>query len=433
MKSDFKLYRLSSLRIPEQLEIKRHLHGRNTSLPTEIQQTLFDRRTIFYDVFYCPARDKIIGLGPKFFNLEKELLPMTIFHEHTPLNFSLSRLKSIFLLEIDPPQGVTGQNVTLQFRFSVFAAEVPVELSPDPHMRKSDTENRLTLVTLQKNNHVEWIEDWIRWYYRLHNVQRMIIYDNDSANRDKVVQRIKKLDVDMKIVFVDWPFEYGRSKDKFSQRGVLNHCRIRFPVANAYCINTDIDEYLVMKKDQKLLDFLDDTFNDESIGSIRMRESWIPRQLSQNPVKPELMRAWDHSYHRHDQGIQANGKTKYIFQFDRILYNSVHIAITQPGRSTESKFTWKEHVVYAISNSRFFLKKVIGLNTIVKTFFGVLYVPCTELFYYHFRGLRFQPTEADDPQVLEFDAQVHRHDPNIRRLCEQAGIIPPELTDSSAD
>ena len=229
----------------------------------------------------------------------------------------------------------------------------------------------------------------------------------------------------MKIVLVDWPFEYGRSPDKFAQRGAMNHCRMRFAVQNGYCINADIDEYLVNKTGQPLLENLDSTFANESIGSIRMRESWIPRQSSRKEKSSEISRIWDQTFHRHDQGIQPSGKTKYIYRFDRVKYNSVHIAVSKLKGVHKLRFSWKDHLVYAISNNRFFTKKIVGLNRKPKEILGIHYAPWTTLFYYHFRGLRKQPTQADDPTIEEFDLTLHKEDSEIYDWCMKAGLISP--------
>ena len=424
-KSSFEIYAVSSIRIPKRLNLSRNLHRRNSSLPAHAQEGIFDRRTIFYDLFYRPADNKFIGLGPRWLNLKKVLQPMRIRYDGKYLTFKLAEIKSICLLEVDAPSDIQDSLITLTFEFPVFSVDLKFDTTHSIESRFNHPNYRLTLATLQKNNHIEWIEDWIKWYSRLHSVQRLVLYDNGSSNKQNLIRCLKELDVDMKIVLVDWPFEYGRIPDNFTQKGAMNHCRMRFAVRDGYCINADIDEYLVNKSGLCLLEYLDSTFQEEPVGSVRMRESWIPKQHPKMKNSSEITRIWDHSFHRHGQGIQPFGKTKYIFQFDRVKYNSVHIAISKFTRIADLLFSWKDHLAYAISNNRFFTKKIVGLNENPKRILGIHYVPWSQLFYYHFRGLRIKHIQADDPTVEEFDPTVHKEESEIYDWCLKARLISP--------
>ena len=51
------------------------------------------------------------------------------------------------------------------------------------------------------------------------------------------------------------------------------------------------------------------------------------------------------------------------------------------------------------------------------------YAPPSHLFYFHFRGLRNQPTKADKHGVEEFDAAVHIKEPRIQMWCQKAGLL----------
>ena len=98
--------------------------------------------------------------------------------------------------------------------------------------------------------------DWINWYNRLHDVNRFVLYDNGSANLKNMIKAIKSLDLEVTVVLVDWPFEYGVKPYMLAQSGALNHCRLYFPVSSGYCINADIDEYLVNESGQSLAQYI---------------------------------------------------------------------------------------------------------------------------------------------------------------------------------
>ena len=45
----------------------------------------------------------------------------------------------------------------------------------------------LTISTLQKDNPLIWIADWLKWHHREHGVGRAVLYDNGSSNRDELI------------------------------------------------------------------------------------------------------------------------------------------------------------------------------------------------------------------------------------------------------
>ncbi len=424
--SAFEVYSVSSIRIPESLNITRKLHPRNANLSErELEGRSFDRLTVFYDVFYHHSENKFVGIGPKLLNLKKSLLPLRIWCNEKKLSFQLTETKTICILEVEAPDEVQDCSTILTFQFSVFSVDLEIDTTRSVNSRICGLSNKLTISTIQQNNHIEWIQDWVRWHKNLHNIQRLILYDNGSSDKQRIMRNLKELDVDMRIVFVEWPFEYGRSPDKFAQRGAMNHCRMRFAVRSGYCINIDLDEFLVNKSGQNLLEYLNSTFNDEQVSSIRMRESWIPRQQPRSKNIPELARVWHQSFRRRNQGIQPSGKTKYIYRYDRVKYNSVHVAIGKFSKSEILGLSWKDHLTYAISNDRLLTAKIVGLNEKPKRIFGIHYAPSSQLFYYHLRGLRRTPTKADAPNVEEFDPNLHLEEPEIYELSQKSGLIPP--------
>ena len=154
-----------------------------------------------------------------------------------------------------------------------------------------------------------------------------------------------------------------------------------------------------------------------------MRESWIPRQRPRSDNIPQLTRVWHHSFRRPKQGIQPSGKTKYIYKYDQVKYNSVHIAITKFSKSQPFRFFWKDHLTYAISNDRFLTAKIIGLNKKPKRLFGIHYAPPSQLYYYHLRGLRRTPTKADAANIEEFDRTLHEEESEIYELSLKACLL----------
>ncbi len=418
-------YQPQMLTFPSQHpSVQESIYQRNEAV-RHTPKTIMGQQTVFYDIFYDSAKKQVIGFGPALHKLGKHNKLMRVLIDNQTVPFSLTSMKMIRLLQVEMNELDSKPNVQVKLQFSEFEETFSVKTTQNLRTKTTVAKPELTLTTLQKDNPVEWIEDWINWHYRLYGINRLILYDNISSNRNNLIEHLNNMDLPVEIILVDWPFEYGLGGGSFGQKGALNHCRLAFPVPAGYCINIDIDEYLVYQGNSSLLGYLKNEFQTHKIGSMRMREKWIPRQHRKGEEDSKsLMRAYDHYFHRRDQGIQASGKTKYIYQYDRVLYNSVHIAVAASSNGQNQKFGWWHQLMYAISNNRKFVEKVVGLSDQPKTLLMIRYAPTSELYYFHFRGLRFEPTKADDPTVEKFDPAIHKIDPSIEKWCKRAGLIP---------
>ena len=58
-------------------------------------------------------------------------------------------------------------------------------------LNKPRDEVLLTLSTVQKNNKLKWIKDWIEYYKEVHGVDRVILYDNASEYQSTLEQELK--------------------------------------------------------------------------------------------------------------------------------------------------------------------------------------------------------------------------------------------------
>ena len=105
---------------------------------------------------------------------------------------------------------------------------------------------KTVITTLQKDNPVIWITDWVRYYQSI-GVDRVMIYDNGSSNIDAVRSALSAVSGD--IVLIHWPFPYGDPKHSNSfmaQVGALRHAT-ELNHDSGWLLNFDIDEYLVPK------------------------------------------------------------------------------------------------------------------------------------------------------------------------------------------
>ncbi len=248
-----------SVQIPENSKLGR-VFPKNV---TRRGKTVLDVKTIFYDVIFLRRENCVLGLGPPLFNLKNELFPAKFLVDGKSVKFQMEESKRQFFFRSEK-LSFTPQNVLqVTFCFRHFESKVNVNLA---HIDCAELENdrKLSISTLQKDNNLEWIKDWILWHSRLYKVTQVILYDNGSSNQKALVSMLKSLRSEVNIVFVEWSFIYGVSPYFCAQIGALNHCRLMFgasngDVENRYCINLDIDEYLVYLGSEDLQDYLDRT------------------------------------------------------------------------------------------------------------------------------------------------------------------------------
>ena len=311
-----------SVSIPAGASIERTFDGYGLT-PSELARC--DRRTVFCDVFLAPDDRELLCIGPSFANLGR---PRAVLEGgSTSLRFGVEEPVSgepVALTRIrlkDP----CGPALDLRFVFADFdvragiAPRRPV-LPPAP----------LLLSTLQKDNDPQWVEDWCAWHHRAHGVERIVIYDNGSANGEEIRSRLARAaqDSGYGAVIVDWDFPYGPPLRAFTQTVALNHCRLAFGGSAQWCINLDVDEYLYNASGRPLAGHLD----------LRRRRSVhyltglvVPKTADRRPA-----RCFDSAVRFRE--VEAQRGPKYVYRPGRVGWIDVHRVRPRLVRGAEAAY-----------------------------------------------------------------------------------------------
>lgn len=230
---------LNSIALPADSAIKRQLRRpipeERKALYEQGQLGIYDSHTLLYDVFLNSDNKTIGAIGPPLLNLEQELLPASIeVNGHRlPLTLRTNHKKLIILEAISPATLPDNTTATIQLAngqhqgITLSTAALP---------------DGLSLVTVQKNNKLQWIMDWISYYKNEFGIQHVYIYDNNSDNQETLIAALSDV-----ATVIPWNFPHGishRSGNKFCQVGALNHFKYRLG-NNTIIFNFDIDELLV--------------------------------------------------------------------------------------------------------------------------------------------------------------------------------------------
>ena len=419
------IYRPTPVLIPEDSACRRDFLSRpstvDNALLTETDYREYDSRTMFYDVFRCDDDRKVVAIGPPPVNLRNELEKLRIACGGRIIPHRKREYRRLCVLELTCDLTANAEkNLPLRFSFPSFDVEIEV---PPPLTSPAEAPH-LGLMTLQRNNPLPWILDWCRWHHRLHGVSRVVLYDNASDNRDELAAALARMGEAIDIVLVDWPFPYGpgRShKNRFGQTGAQNHYLLRFGSADAWCLNLDIDEYLVVSGKKTFKQYLHDCEGNDVVEVLF--DSFIvpPHQGQPAIANRRVSSYWFRNRERQGYAL------KFAFKPPHIEYMRQHIAypknrifaklIGLPRLYDKTLRSLYGSVLKRLSSKRIF--RIFFPNQ-----FALRYPSPEEIFFYHFRGLNtnWRPERNPAEEVESFDASRHVSDTLIGALFVRAGL-----------
>ena len=391
----------------------------------EFDKSNFDTHTIFFDVFVDRTSNRLQCIGPPLSNLRNEILPFAIYFEDKKLAYEIKQIHLTTFVITEPLPNDLPATVQFEFHFKSFKNIININWQIDEQKKSELDDYPLTLSTLQKDNPVQWVVDWVHWHCRLHDARRLVLYDNGSANKEELIKRLCELESEIQTILVEWSFPHGTPHTKYAQLGSLNHCRLKFPVINGFCINLDVDEYLV-KQGGNLINYLDKTLKFPKPGAVILRQILVPNII--NEQHENSPRCFNYLYRFKNIGHtwsaekwHSFGMTKYIYRFQDIGYNDVHRTISEKNKEFSKRYS----PIYQVN---VMMKKCF--HELIGKFFvrprpriDACHALESELFFFHFLGLntkwkkRHLLTES-----VEYDATIHTYEPLILKLAESAAL-----------
>ena len=275
----------------------------------------------------------------------------------------------------------------------------------------------------------------MKWHSRLFGVRRLILYDNGSTNRNELISQLTNLEDEVKVIFVDWNYPYGSEdlkKHKFAQHGALNHARLVFPVEDSYCINLDIDEYLVKPDSANLLDFLDKKLRTAQKGAVIFSQYMIPNIVSSNPGKlprfhhfPYRFKKLGKPQEQQDKRYSWSevGRMKYIYKYDKIGYTATHRTASEKNKLFSKRYSIKLKLVYLLKKFlRDALNPIVG-NRVPRPRIDAVHVSENELYFWHFLGLTTRWRENPLLERVDFENKIHKKEPLVIELAKRSGLL----------
>ena len=203
---------------------------------------------LFYDALL--VKNKLLAIGPHLPNLESVIGKPRLFLHHLQHKNKTQEVKYFqenyrelnYLVVDNIPEDVKINPADWQLNFKFESFEQRITLQENPFNGVHGGQLKNTLVTVQKDNPLQWISDWCNYYNENHGVGRVIIYNNAPTPAESLPDLA--INDEMEVWYVEWPHKYQQYFCK-CQFGALSHSYRLAQDSTAYFLNFDIDEYLV--------------------------------------------------------------------------------------------------------------------------------------------------------------------------------------------
>lgn len=273
---------------------------RDRTRPADNRDTSYDHkydfRTLFYDAI--PDDNRLILPGPPLLNLTPLLqngqITLDGVEPETVHTEEKERAQSTILKF--PHKIHEGATFTLRHE-SITPIQSVIDDSYNEYFSGFNV-----LMTMQKDEELEWITDWARFYARIHDVNAILLFDNGSRkySLEQLREALTTVTEIHRIAIVKWPFPYGPQGGKwdgrqaswdsdFCQIGAFQTARHKFLHMSNGVINADIDELVIPLNQTTLFDALADSKN----GMVGYGGHWIENSKIGNGGM-QLPRFWDH-------------------------------------------------------------------------------------------------------------------------------------------
>ena len=190
---------------------------------------LFDYDTLFNDA--VRIGDKVLLFGPPLYELKKE------FNFGSIKNRTMDKERAS-ITEVQ----TTDDTITLYNR----SENIDIAVSD----RDSSLKGLNCIVAKQRNEPLNWLSEWVQYYYSQYNVRGFVFYNNNCTtySAEEMKAHLQKVSSDITIIVLDYNVPFGPGEPwmhDYCEYVMLEHFKYKY----GWCANTvlhhDIDELLV--------------------------------------------------------------------------------------------------------------------------------------------------------------------------------------------
>lgn len=237
---------------------KPRLAPRPFELRQEGYEEKFDASTLLYDVIVDREAGETLLVGPPALNL-RSLWETARLEDYsgTALELSSEYLDRLFRAKSKLP----NPNSEMGLRFDGHLIRLR-----SGRVDRETFRDQNVLLTLSRNNSLQWIYDWAQFHVRFHGVTAVFFFDNesDTYSLDDLKGTLMSVPGLQLSKVVSWPFKHGPTAfpssglwdSDFGKHGFFETARHRYLTRANWVLNLDIDELLVSPTRKRLSDFM---------------------------------------------------------------------------------------------------------------------------------------------------------------------------------
>ncbi|WP_157933066.1 hypothetical protein [Roseovarius salinarum] len=260
---------------------------------SEAYDQSFDSKTLIYDTVQLNG-DSALAIGPPLLSLS-QLVETAMFLTDGGKVMTSQYMKRDRLGLFSLKRTYNTSSIKMKFAGIEKSARIQTSLT---HLFSG----RKVMFTLSRNNNLQWIEDWARFYAVHHGIDGVLFYDNfsDFYSSEDILRRLEKVAGLKQIVVVNWPYKYGPKgapgfwDSDFCQYGVMEHAKRLFLGDADLVLNCDVDEIIIAQDGISLAEHLAQS----SRPIMQFPGFWIrgPRDVIFDPKRSEAFRHRDFIY-----------------------------------------------------------------------------------------------------------------------------------------
>ena len=217
----------------------------------------YDYYTLAYAAIGLSEKNMVRLYCPRTFNLERLIRDGRFSTSTGDLAIASHKKYSRFEF-IDLKAGPKGFGSTLEFSSADFSLR--------QHIFKADTDrfkNKNVLYTMQRDNDLDWVADWVRYHASAHGANGVVIADNGSTrySAHELLATLAGVKGIEKACVVTVPYKYGPgkkysslSKSRFLQMAIQNAVKELLLTSARAVVSQDIDELVISRSGRSVFD-----------------------------------------------------------------------------------------------------------------------------------------------------------------------------------
>ena len=276
----------------------------------------FDFHTVFSDIFLCGEEIRLVG--PPYLNL-REVLAAAEFRIDGGMTIDAAEIRWEEMDRMSRTSLPLIRSSELTWVPETVSLVLPdLELSSQIGASHWDAfEGTNALVTMNRNNRLETIVQWVELNVQANDVDALLLFDNRSTwySSKEVLDAVSAVDGIKTAVVVEWPHPYGAlSKNldsDFGQYTAWETAHWRFLKNARTVIICDVDELMLSDDGRAVSELALETGN----GVLYMRSSDVPPVVARASDQNSLRQHSDFIF----KGVGPMGPRKYCYVPNRLL------------------------------------------------------------------------------------------------------------------